>query len=563
MTLPDRQFELEELILKEIDGVISQEEFVQLSNYLRQNQDALDTYLEFMTLCAGMLRPGEVTIPDDSLCAVEDIRQSALWMALAENERTADTIYIEKPEPIEPAPYNTAISQKRGVSKVAIYTAIISTAAFLLMAAYVMTHPRKSREAVATLSGSSQAVWKDAAVVSGENNRLYTNSTLYLVGGFAEITFDNQARIILQSPAQIIIEDYNQIFLRTGKLSALVPKSAVGFVVRTAAASIVDYGTEFGITADAFGQTEAHVFQGKVELRSGSDPVRFETMKKLTQGQAGRVDEAGVLSAQTMAAQPSSYVRSLPNKATFGQPGKRIDLADIVGGGNGFGTGRECLGIIPSSGKLVPDLLMANRKPINDRYSPVRDLPCIDGVFVPVGGPVPQVVSSQGHAFGGFPPTDSTYWIEITNRPIASLYGNSGGEAPDVHLVRLSGIQFGTLLHPAIMVHSNTGITFDLDEIRSTIPGTKIRRLTSLCGLSETLLREDAKATLWVLVDGQKQQEINVAYSALNHTYISIDISDSDRFLTLMATDGGNGNGGDWTFFGDPALELEQVIQIQ
>jgi hypothetical protein len=31
---------------------------------------------------------------------------------------------------------------------------------------------------------------------------------------------------------------------------------------------------------------------------------------------------------------------------------------------------------------------------------------------------------------------------------------------------------------------------------------------------------------------------------------------EDDRFLTLAATDGGNGNGSDHTFFGDPYLEL-------
>jgi hypothetical protein len=61
-------------------------------------------------------------------------------------------------------------------------------------------------------------------------------------------------------------------------------------------------------------------------------------------------------------------------------------------------------------------------------------------------------------------------------------------------------------------------------------------------------------------VDGQKRKEVNVAYSAKTYEFITIDINDSNRFLTLMVTDGENGNGGDWTFFGDPALELEQDI---
>ena len=560
MTLPNKQDEIAELILKEIDGVITEQEFAELCDCLRKDPAMLDYYLEFISLCAEMLKPGEVAIPGDCFSTVEDIGQSALWLALAENERTAETVYIEKPAPLPPVDSvrRDRVGPRQKVSRIALYTAIISTAALLLMIAYVVTHPRKSRDAVATLTGGSHAVWSQADGPAGENERLYTNSTLFLIEGFAEITFDNQARVVLQSPAEISIEDYNQIFLRSGKLSAVAPQTARGFVVRTTGASIVDYGTEFGVTANAFGQTEAHVFLGKVELRSGSDPVRFNAAKSLLRGQAGRVNEVGVLSAETMEAQPSSYVRRLPARETFGQPGKRLDLADIVGRGNGFGTGRECVGIDPASGTLTTELMMANRSPADYRYCPVPGIPCIDGVFVPFGGDIPQIITSEGHVFE-CPPTDKSYWVEITNKPVASVIGSVEGEPQDVHLVRLSGVQYGTALHPAIMMHSNAGMTFDLDAIRSTIPGTRIRRFTSFCGLSDTVLVDNAEAQLWVLVDGQTQQMMDIRIGEVNYASIDVNIYENNRFLTLIVTDGKNKNGGDWTFFGDPALELERA----
>ena len=438
MTRPHTHFEIEVLILKAIDGQISEEEFAALCDCLSRNGAMLDYYMEFIALCAGMLKPGETAIPDDCLSDVEDIGQSALWLALAETERTAETIHIEKPtvrlpvhlvRPDSPGP-------RQKVSRTALYTAIISTAILLLLSLYVVTHPRESRDAVATLTGGSQAVWTQTEALSGETKRLYTNSTMLLTEGFAEITFDNKARIILQSPAEINIEDFNQIFLRSGKLSAVIPKTARGFVVRTPGASVVDYGTEFGVTANSFGRTEAHVFTGKVELRSGSDPVRFDAVKSLVQGQAGRVDESGALFAKTMDAQPSSYVRTLPVQEAFGQPGKRLDLADLVGGGNGFGTGRECVGIDPATGKVTSELTVVNRTSADNRYYPVMENPCIDGVFVPSGGDTPQVVTSMGHTFD-CPATDRRYWVEITNRPIASVQGNPGGDFQDIHLVRL------------------------------------------------------------------------------------------------------------------------------
>lgn len=440
----------------------------------------------------------------------------------------------------------------------ALYTAIVSTAMLLMMIAFVITHPRQGRDAVAALSGSSQAVWSENCSPSEDSKLIYTHSTLSLLEGFAEITFDNQAKIILQSPTRIDIEDYNQIFLYSGKLSAVIPKSAAGFVVRTATATVVDYGTEFGVTADTDGHTEAHVFEGQVELRSGSDPIRFEGEMKLTKGWAGYVSKTGELSSEPKPAEPLSYVRRLPLKPTFGQPGKRLDLADVIGGGNGFGTGKECVGIDPASGKTVKNLMLVRRNPDQLRYFLVPEMPFIDGVFVPAGGNQPQIVTSQGHTFNQCPQTDGSYWIEITNHPVASVGGNASGEAPDLHLVRLNGIQFGVPLHPGIMMHSNTGITFDLDAIRSSIPGVRIRRFTSICGMSDTITQQNVQADMWILVDGQNRQKMHFVYNQSPHyTYANVEIHDQDRFLTLMSTDGEDSNGGDWTFFGEPALELE------
>ncbi len=565
MNLPDKQSELEELILKEMDGVCSESEFAKLSDRLCNDPEAMDYYLEFVSFCAGMLRPGEISVTDDRFHDAEDVRVTELWLALAEDERTAETIDIEDPAraiPVSVCREQTVVSRQK-VSLFPLYTALSLIAALLVMIAYVVTHPRKAPpNAVATLTGSSGAVWLQANHLSGDK-RLYTDSTMTLVEGFAEITFDNQAKIILQSPAEIGIEDFNQIFLRSGKLSAVIPKTAWGFVVRSTGASVVDYGTEFGVTADLYGKTEVHVFVGKVELRSGSDPVRFGARKSLTQGQAGCVDETGELTAGPMKAYPSSFVRRLPQKMTFGRPGKRLDLADIVGGGNGFGTGQECVGIDPATGKLATKLITDDRMQELYRYCLVPEMPCIDGVFVPLGGESPQVITSQGHVFEGFPETDGRYWIEITNLPVTSMMPTTGDNHQGFQFARLGRIQYGTPLHPAVILHANAGITFDLDAIRSMNPRTQIQRFTSLCGLSDTLadtpIWNGAMATLWVLVDGQEREMIQISSSAKQQAYINIDITENDRFLTLVATDGQNKNGGDWTLFGDPALELESV----
>ncbi|WDQ18500.1 hypothetical protein [Rhodopirellula sp. P2] len=62
--------------------------------------------------------------------------------------------------------------------------------------------------------------------------------------------------------------------------------------------------------------------------------------------------------------------------------GRGIDLADVVGGGNGFGSGKKGQGIDPRTGKSEERSLNAldDRKP--GRFA-TCDAAMIDGVFIP------------------------------------------------------------------------------------------------------------------------------------------------------------------------------------
>jgi len=121
-------------------------------------------------------------------------------------------------------------------------------------------------------------------------------------------------------------------------------------------------------------------------------------------------------------------------------------------------------------------------------------------------------VTSRGDVFEECPKTYGRYWVEITNKPIIGF-----PQDPDsMRLAQLNGVEYGSNTHPGIMMHANTGITFDLEAIRSIIPNSRIRRFTSFCGLSETLnglpLMDYASADMWVLVDGQRREKIHVDF---------------------------------------------------
>jgi hypothetical protein len=115
---------------------------------------------------------------------------------------------------------------------------------------------------------------------------------LRLKSGLAQIEFYNGATVLLEGPAELQLISRTQAFCARGKLRAVVPPQAHGFSIGSPKLDLVDRGTEFGMEVGAGGQTEVHVFQGKVELY---DPAAGgkEPRHELTTGQGVRVDGPG------------------------------------------------------------------------------------------------------------------------------------------------------------------------------------------------------------------------------------------------------------------------------
>jgi hypothetical protein len=124
----------------------------------------------------------------------------------------------------------------------------------------------------------------------------------------------------------------------------------------------------------------------------------------------------------------------------------------------------------------------------------------------------------------------------------------------------LAGVDYATTGHGLLFLHANKGITFDLDAIRRANPGCKMLRFRAAAGNTEMAAeggrRDVVCADIWVLVDGKvrfQRREINRSQGAY---MVMLPIGKNDRFLTLAATDGGDGTEWDWIIFGDPRLEL-------
>ena len=223
--------------------------------------------------------------------------------------------------------------------------------------------------------------------------------------------------------------------------------------------------------------------------------------------------------------------------------GKPIDLADIVGGGNGLGSGKRRSGIDVRNGNVQErEFGQLGNIEVNT-FKPSRPYEFIDGVVVPDGGEKAEAripITSTGITVSGIPDTSGEAWDMIRNGPVASQ-----------HSTALGDVDYFSSGHSMIGLHANAGITFDLQAIRSA---SKLgaMKFTAVVGYGG---KEGAhSADFNVYLDGKHQAGGPLSRKD-GEVKIAIEIRDSARFLTLVSTDGGNGISHDQVIFGDPHLQ--------
>ncbi len=345
------------------------------------------------------------------------------------------------------------------------------------------------------------------------------------------------------------------------------PQSRVpAFAVRTPTATVTDLGTEFGVEVTKEGTTTSHVFRGTIQVQrisaegkaEGEAQVLHENQTARVENNPGKNQSSPSIVVFNDNEPKSDFIRQIPRTAASRSKVKRIDLVDVVAGGNGF-TGRRNAGIDLTNGELLPELpkpaLSADEYKKGDgKYHRVRALPMVDGVFIPDGSKGPVQTDSAGNTFEWFPETsnvtDGGIWVG----------GVMHADPPFQDIpATVGGIDYSSAGHGALYLHSNRGITFNLDAIRQANPGYQIRCFRSVAGNTEVLSeknRGSAMADFWVLVDGKARYRRRQINAMSGDFRIEIPIAEKDRFLTLASTDGGDGIMWDWILFGDPKLEM-------
>lgn len=319
------QEELQDLIDRQCEGVLTSDEAARLDERVRGNEDACRFYCEYTSLLGILF-----------LDHAEDESPGSIL---------ADWVNSELEDKCRQQPGSTVLGFLGDIFRAGgdalgrplvlslLFTVGIPGIILTLLLVHLGSQPapvnhkvaqtvnelprQAPRMIAARITRTHRCVWGGNQPEGFVNSDLTTGQLLELQEGLAEVTFTGGAKVIMEGPATFDVNTGALGFLRGGKLVAHVPKGAEGFTVATPSATFVDLGTEFGLSVNPQGVAEANVFKGKVEVAIESALVDDTPRHvQLNAGQAVRVlpadDEKTLPRIEPIAAISTGFVRRIP-----------------------------------------------------------------------------------------------------------------------------------------------------------------------------------------------------------------------------------------------------------
>ena len=254
----------------------------------------------FSAYVDGVLAPGEKLELDEQLRSSASARR-AFW----DHSRMHSVIHeveqrnaLTEPEEIEEHPHPHAwnpVGYLRSRWQRSWWPIGISGVAWIILAAFFAQSMIAKKAAlpkrvyVGELSHELNAVWAaDSESIAA--HQPVPLGTLHLRSGTVEIALVKGVLLAVQGPAKFEFHSPDRLALTEGRLCATVLGQAHGFTVETPSAKIVDLGTRFGVQVDANGVTEAHVFEGKIDVTSDRIVPKNKAQKRFTENNAVRID---------------------------------------------------------------------------------------------------------------------------------------------------------------------------------------------------------------------------------------------------------------------------------
>jgi len=229
------------------------------------------------------------------------------------------------------------------------------------------------------------------------------------------------------------------------------------------------------------------------------------------------------------------------NDVTTPAPAGTLDLADVIGGGDGASLAVFLGGIDKLSGATVTAHAATHRTGTGF-HAAANSL--VDGIGVPDGGSGggPVQYNTLGNTIV-LPDTNNDTWDHALNQPSASGFST------------LSGVDYNnTGGHTMIDVHANTLVTFDLDAIEAAHGGV-IDGFTAVAGGPNAAASGSMEYRVYL--DGVLKDSGTVTDAQRTQGFpVNVAIAPGERFLTLVALDLSGGIGSDQFIFGDPRLSI-------
>ncbi len=511
--------QLRDLITRSVSDGLNRQDASKLESVLRHSRDARQYYMEYLGLYTDLY-----------------------------------DVMGHYPDMESPCP---SMRRKRIIS--AYVAALLSTAAVVVVGLWFFFSAGPLGPEVATLI-DSMGVSASRAFPTDPGERMHLGQGRHVLkSGLAHIRFDQGVDVVLEGPSTFEILSGIELSLVKGRAFVHVEESGRRFQVRTTHADFIDVGTEFGVLAEGSRDTQLLVIKGEVEVH---------TDKLAQAGNVTVVKEEEAIQilgkGRTVRRQPFDdllFVRKIDSHTGIVWRGERIlDLADLVAGGSGFGSGEPGFEIDPLTGEFRSIESVASDRLGDYLYHTVSELPCVDGVFVPDGDRGPVQVTSEKHLFEECPDTSHIFYSEI-------LGGSVSPKVPDTKrstkVLLLNGLVYGETERPSIFMHANLGLTFDLGAIRQGLASSRvIQRFESMVGISEDTNESHlGDADVYVLIDGRlvwSRRNMRVGQTQ----YMTVLIPSESQFLTLITTDSHSritraDTFADWCVFGNPRLVLE------
>jgi hypothetical protein len=352
MTTPPPFPDMDDLVQRLLDDQIQPDEMARLQTAILRDPQVRDYYINSLLACAVIRRSSLVT---------GDLSESDLIRALSDRDSQPHSKHL--------------VRYIRSIAAILIFGALILTSLSLFRGV--------QSPVIGRLTGVYEARWDGPHPRPGKPLH---PGPYHLRQGLARLKLDQGADILLQAPCGVELRGVNEMTLTSGRLTAVVSPQARGFRVQTPTAVITDLGTKFGVLADPNGKTEAHVLTGRISV--ALDPNRSDRTTPLVVGEglAAVVDASGRTIQAGLPAQEGRFFWDLPQAGQPASPAGRLNLADIVGGGNGYGTGTPDQGIDLMTGHPFNGPVSAIRHAQRNEFRSLPRFRAIDGVFVPNAG---------------------------------------------------------------------------------------------------------------------------------------------------------------------------------